>query len=154
MSDTIIVGMSGGVDSSVTAKILKDQGYNVECVFMKNWEGDPENCNAEEDYKDALSASGNKGVTRQYPFVPGIDAVGTVNESASNKFSEGDEVIVTGYDMGMNTPGGFGEYICVPESWVVNKPKNLSPLEVMSIGTAGLTAAASVLKITQSSSLD
>ena len=106
------------------------------------------------NYKDALSASGNKGVTRQYPFVPGIDAVGTVNESASNKFSEGDEVIVTGYDMGMNTPGGFGEYICVPESWVVNKPKNLSPLEVMSIGTAGLTAAASVLKITQSSSLD
>ena len=55
MSDTIIVGMSGGVDSSVTAKILKDQGYNVECVFMKNWEGDTENCNAEEDYKDALS---------------------------------------------------------------------------------------------------
>ena len=106
------------------------------------------------NYKDALSASGNKGVTRQYPFVPGIDAVGTVNESSSNKFSEGDEVIVTGYDMGMNTPGGFGEYICVPESWVVNKPKNLSPLEVMSIGTAGLTAAASVLKITQSSSLD
>ena len=55
MSDTVIIGMSGGVDSSVTAKILKDQGYNVECVFMKNWEGDDDNCNAEEDYKDALS---------------------------------------------------------------------------------------------------
>ena len=55
MSDTIIIGMSGGVDSSVAAKILKDKGYKIECVFMKNWEGDEENCNAEEDYKDALS---------------------------------------------------------------------------------------------------
>ena len=102
------------------------------------------------NYKDALSASGNKGVTRNYPFVPGIDAAGTITDANSSQFNEGDEVIVTGYDMGMNTPGGFGEFINVPADWVVKKPLNLSSLEVMSIGTAGLTAAASVLKINES----
>jgi len=98
-----------------------------------------------------LSASGNKGVTRNYPFVPGIDAAGKIADANSSHFKDGDEVIVTGYDMGMNTPGGFGEYINVPAKWVVKKPKNLSTLEAMSIGTAGLTAAASVLKIHESS---
>ena len=102
------------------------------------------------NYKDALSASGNKGVTRNYPFVPGIDAAGTITDANSSQFNEGDEVIVTGYDMGMNTPGGFGEFINVPVDWVVKKPSNLSSLEAMSIGTAGLTAAASVLKINES----
>ena len=102
------------------------------------------------NYKDALSASGNKGVTRNYPFVPGIDAAGTITDANSSQFNEGDEVIVTGYDMGMNTPGGFGEFINVPIGWVVKKPSNLSSLEAMSIGTAGLTAAASVLKINES----
>ena len=103
------------------------------------------------NYKDALSASGNKGVTRNYPFVPGIDAAGKIADANSSHFIDGDEVIVTGYDMGMNTPGGFGEFINVPAEWVVKKPKNLSALEAMSIGTAGLTAAASVLKIHESS---
>ncbi|RCL37048.1 MAG: oxidoreductase [SAR86 cluster bacterium] len=102
------------------------------------------------NYKDALSASGNKGVTRNYPFVPGIDAAGTITDANSSQFSEGDEVIVTGYDMGMNTPGGFGEFINVPATWVVKKPNNLTHLESMSIGTAGLTAAASVFKIHES----
>tara|TARA_B100000700_G_scaffold326931_1_gene439960 strand:+ start:579 stop:1562 length:984 start_codon:yes stop_codon:yes gene_type:complete len=103
------------------------------------------------NYKDALSASGNKGVTRNYPFVPGIDAAGKITDANSSQFTDGEEVIVTGYDMGMNTPGGFGEYINVPAQWVVKKPENLSSLEAMSIGTAGLTAAASVLKIYESS---
>ncbi len=103
------------------------------------------------NYKDALSASGNKGVTRNYPFVPGIDAAGTITDANSSSFNEGDEVIVTGYDLGMNTPGGFGEYINVPAGWVVKKPSALTSLEAMSIGTAGLTAAASALKIYESS---
>ena len=103
------------------------------------------------NYKDALSASGNKGVTRNYPFVPGIDAAGTITDANSSTFKEGDEVIVTGYDMGMNTPGGFGEYINVPAGWVVKKPSTLTSVEAMSLGTAGLTAAASVLKIYESS---
>ena len=103
------------------------------------------------NYKDALSASGNKGVTKNYPFVPGIDAAGIITDGNSSKFKEGDEVIVTGYDMGMNTPGGFGEYINVPAAWVVKKPSKLSSLDAMSIGTAGTTAAACVLKIQEAS---
>ena len=74
------------------------------------------------NYKDALSASGNKGVTRKYPHTPGIDAAGIIEETSSKKLKKGDEVIVTGYDMGMNTSGGFGEFIKVPEEWVI---KNL-----------------------------
>jgi acrylyl-CoA reductase (NADPH) len=96
------------------------------------------------NYKDALSASGNKGVTKSYPFTPGIDAVGKIRQSKDNNLKEGDEVIVTGYDLGMNTNGGFGEIIHVPSDWVVPLPDNLSMEEAISFGTAGITAAASV----------
>jgi acrylyl-CoA reductase (NADPH) len=96
------------------------------------------------NYKDALSATGNKGVTRRYPHTPGIDAAGIVEESNSDLFSIGDEVIVTGYDLGMNTPGGFGGYINVPADWVVPKPVGLTLEESMILGTAGITAALSL----------
>ena len=102
------------------------------------------------NYKDALSATGNKGVTRNYPHTPGIDAAGIVMESNANNFKIGDEVIVTGYDLGMNTPGGYGEYIRVPAEWVVKLPQNLSLKESMIYGTAGFTAALSVYKIINS----
>ncbi len=99
------------------------------------------------NYKDALSTSGNKGVTRIYPHTPGIDAAGIVAASSNKKFKEGDEVIVTGFDLGMNTSGGFGQYISVPAEWIVVKPKNLSLKESMIYGTAGFTAALSVYKM-------
>jgi acrylyl-CoA reductase (NADPH) len=99
------------------------------------------------NYKDALSASGNRGVTKNYPHTPGIDAAGVVEESISNDFRPGDEVIVTGYDLGMNTSGGFAQYIRVPADWVVKRPKNLTLRESMCYGTAGFTAALSVLKL-------
>lgn len=99
------------------------------------------------NYKDALSASGNKGVTRNYPHTPGIDAAGIIVETTGNKFKSGDEVIVTGYDMGMNTCGGFGEYIKVPQEWIVKKPENLSLSESMAFGTAGLTAGLCLRKL-------
>lgn len=83
------------------------------------------------NYKDALSAIGNRGVTRKYPHTPGIDAAGVVVESLSEKFKVGDQVIVTGYDLGMNTSGGFGQYIRVPVEWVVKLPKGLSMKESM-----------------------
>ena len=71
------------------------------------------------NYKDALSASGNRGVTRSYPHVPGIDAAGVVAESSSPEFNQGDRVIASGFDLGMNTPGGFGQFIRVPAGWVL-----------------------------------
>ena len=96
------------------------------------------------NYKDAMSASGLPGVTRNYPHTPGIDAAGKIAESRVLDFKEGDEVIVTGYDLGMNTSGGFGEYIRVPSSWAVHLPKGLTAKESMSLGTAGLTAGLSI----------
>jgi len=101
------------------------------------------------NYKDALSATGNKGVTKQYPHTPGIDAAGVVVESKVPGFFAGEEVIVTGFDLGMNTPGGFGEYISVPAGWAVKIPAKLSLKESMIYGTAGFTAGISVLKLTQ-----
>lgn len=96
------------------------------------------------NYKDALSSIGNKGVTRNYPHVPGIDAAGVVEKSADPHFNKGDKVLVTGYDLGMNTSGGLAEYIRVPASWPIHLPDGLSRKRSMMYGTAGLTAALSI----------
>lgn len=92
------------------------------------------------NYKDALSATGNPGVSKTYPHTPGIDAAGTVVESRDPRFAPGDEVIVTSYDLGMNTPGGLGEYVRVPADWALPLPRGLSLRDAMVLGTAGLTA--------------
>lgn len=100
------------------------------------------------NYKDALSSTGNKGVTRNYPHTPGIDAAGIVEESSVKDFKKGEEVIVTSYDLGMNTSGGFGQYIRVPANWVVKRPGGLTLKESMVYGTAGFTAGMSVNALT------
>ena len=99
------------------------------------------------NYKDALSASGNKGVTRTFPHTPGIDAAGELVEATSGPFSAGDKVLVTGYDLGMNTDGGFGEYIRVPANWCVAMPRGWNARTAMIYGTAGLTAGLCVKKL-------
>ncbi|MDH3359776.1 MAG: YhdH/YhfP family quinone oxidoreductase [Desulfobulbaceae bacterium] len=99
------------------------------------------------NYKDALSASGNRGVTRRYPHTPGIDAAGEVAASDSDRFSPGDKVLCCCYNLGMNKPGGFGQYIRVPEAWVMPCPEGLSLKEAMMYGTGGFTAALSVEKL-------
>jgi len=99
------------------------------------------------NYKDALSATGNPGVTRQFPHTPGIDAAGEVISCESSAFAVGDKVVVTGYDLGMETDGGWGEIIRIPSSWAVRLPAGLTELEGMILGTAGFTAALSVLKL-------
>lgn len=99
------------------------------------------------NYKDALSANGNRGVTKIYPHTPGIDAAGIVIESKNPNLTPGAEVIVTGYDLGMNTSGGYQEYIKVPSEWVTPLPKKMTLKESMIYGTAGLTAAISIYKL-------
>ena len=99
------------------------------------------------NYKDALSASGNRGVTRKYPHTPGIDAAGIVIQSGTDDFRQGDPVIVTGYDLGMNTPGGFGQVIRIPAAWAVPCPEGLTFKEAMAFGTAGFTAAIGIHKL-------
>jgi len=99
------------------------------------------------NYKDMLAVQKNGGVIRNYPMIPGIDLSGTVVSSTSEKFAAGEDVIVTGFDMGMTHTGGFSEYARVKADWVVKLPENLSLEEAMIFGTAGFTAALSVIAL-------
>ena len=106
------------------------------------------------NYKDALSATGNKGVTKKYPHTPGIDAVGTVEDTSHSSFKIGDQVIVSGYDMGQNTAGGFGEYIRVPREWVALMPEGLTKKESIILGTAGMTAGLSLRELQKKNGIE
>lgn len=96
------------------------------------------------NYKDALSSVGNPGVSKHFPHITGIDVAGTVFESTSPIFKVGERVLVTGYDMGMNSNGGHAQFVKIPASWVARIPDAISDREIMTFGTAGLTAALSV----------
>jgi len=99
------------------------------------------------NYKDALSATGHPGVTRLFPHTPGIDAAGEVVSCDSGAFAPGDQIIVTGYDLGMETDGGWGQYLRIPSAWAVRLPEGLTLREAMALGTAGFTAALAVLRL-------
>ena len=97
------------------------------------------------NYKDGLACTGQGGVVRHYPHIPGIDAAGVVVESQDDNFSTGDRVLITGYDLGVGSYGGYAEYVRVPASWVVKSPESLSNFDAMALGTAGFTAAMCLL---------
>lgn len=101
------------------------------------------------NYKDALSFRGHKGITKKYPHTPGIDVSGVVIESDDARFPIGTKVIVTGYDLGMNTSGGFQEYVRVPSDWVVKLPAGLNLKQAMIYGTAGFTSALAIHRLQQ-----
>ena len=103
------------------------------------------------NYKDALSANGHPGVTTKFPHVPGIDAAGTVVSSNVPQFHKDEFVLVTGFDLGMNTWGGFAGYIRVPADWVIPLPVGLTLRESMILGTAGFTAALCIHALEQNS---
>lgn len=99
------------------------------------------------NYKDALAAQGHPGVVRKLPHVPGIDVAGTVFASTDPRFQVGQEVVVTGYELGSGQWGGWAELVRVPADWIVPRPKGLSLFEMMILGTAGFTAAQCVQAI-------
>ena len=97
------------------------------------------------NYKDALAGTGRGKVVRRFPVIGGIDVSGTVISSTDSRFGEGAEVLVTGYDLGVSHDGGFAEYVRVPADWVVPLPDGLTLFEAMAVGTAGFTAALSIV---------
>ena len=99
------------------------------------------------NYKDSLATIANGSIVSTYPFVPGIDLAGTVVSSEDDRFREGDEVIATSYEIGVTHFGGYSEYACIPAQWIVPVPKGLTLKETMIIGTAGLTAALSIVRL-------
>lgn len=99
------------------------------------------------NYKDALATQAHLGVVRKLPHIPGIDCAGTVAESSSPNYRVGDEVLVTGYELGAGQWGGYSEFVRVPAEWVVPLPRALSVRDAMIYGTAGFTAAQCVAAI-------
>ena len=99
------------------------------------------------NYKDALAATGAGKIIRRFPCVGGIDLSGTVIESADPRFTAGDPVIATSFDIGVAHHGGYAEYARVPAAWVVPLPAGLDLFEAMALGTAGFTAALGVVRM-------
>ncbi len=99
------------------------------------------------NYKDGLAVSPNGRVARLSPLIPGIDLAGTVVESDDDNVKPGERVLAHGYDLGVSHHGGFAEYARVPADWIVALPTGLTTREAMIIGTAGFTAAASILAL-------
>jgi acrylyl-CoA reductase (NADPH) len=97
------------------------------------------------NYKDALAGTGAGKIIRRFPLIGGIDVAGTVASSPDSRFREGEPVLVTGYDLGVGHDGGYAEFVRVPADWVVAIPAGLSPHDAMAIGTAGFTAALSLV---------
>ena len=99
------------------------------------------------NYKDALAATGAGKILRRFPLIGGIDVSGTVMSSTDERYHEGDEVLVTGYELGVSVDGGYSEYVRVPADWVVPLPDGLTTFDAMAIGTAGFTAALSIVQM-------
>jgi len=99
------------------------------------------------NYKDALAITGKAPVVRKFPMVPGIDLVGTVEHSESDKFSVGDQVLLNGFGVGETHCGGLAQKARLKSEWLIPLPKAFSPCQAMAIGTAGYTAMLCVIAL-------
>lgn len=99
------------------------------------------------NYKDGLATAPNGRIIKSYPFVPGIDLAGFVVSSDDQRYIEGDQVVVTGYGVGVSHYGGYSQYARIPSEWIVPLPQALTMKEAMILGTAGFTAALSIQRL-------
>jgi len=99
------------------------------------------------NYKDALAITGKGPVVRKFPMVPGIDLVGTVEQSDSVKFNVGDAVLLNGFGVGETHCGGLAQKARLKSEWLIPLPKSFSPRQAMAIGTAGYTAMLCVIAL-------
>jgi acrylyl-CoA reductase (NADPH) len=133
-----IVNQDGKIHGSVVDAALDE--LSAGDVLIQAWYSSV-------NYKDALAATGAGKILRRFPLIGGIDVAGVVVSSADSRFREGDEVLVTGYDLGVAQDGGYAGYVRVPADWVVVLPRGLTLFEAMALGTAGFTAGLSVLRL-------
>ncbi|MDC3211125.1 oxidoreductase [Pseudoalteromonas distincta] len=99
------------------------------------------------NYKDGLAITGRGPVVRSFPMVPGIDLVGTVTNSTSDEFKNGDNVILNGFGVGEKHWGGLAQKAALNSDWLIPLPADISPKQAMQIGTAGYTAMLSVIAL-------
>ena len=99
------------------------------------------------NYKDALAITGKSPVVRQFPMVPGIDLVGTIESCTSDRFKPGDSVLLNGFGVGEGHWGGLAEKARLNSDWLIPVPQGLTPFQTMAIGTAGYTAMLCVIAL-------
>lgn len=99
------------------------------------------------NYKDALAITGKGPVVRKFPMIPGIDLVGRVEHSDSDKFSTGDTVLLNGFGVGETHCGGLAEKARLKSEWLIPLPDAFTPRQAMAIGTAGYTAMLCVIAL-------
>ncbi|MDD9864187.1 MAG: oxidoreductase [Gammaproteobacteria bacterium] len=104
-------------------------------------------CWSSVNYKDALAATGANRIIREFPRVGGIDVAGRVELSSAAEFRPGDQVLATGYDMGVAHDGGYAHFVRLPASWVIPLPDGMSMRQAMALGTAGFTVALCVQRL-------
>lgn len=142
--------MSNPIKAIVINK--EDNNYSASLSTIENSDLPNENVSIDVlystlNYKDGLAITGKGPVVRSFPMVPGIDLVGTVTNSTSDEFKNGDNVILNGFGVGEKHWGGLAQKAALNSDWLIPLPAAISPKQAMQIGTAGYTAMLSVIAL-------
>ncbi|MBH0036690.1 oxidoreductase [Pseudoalteromonas sp. NZS71_1] len=142
--------MSNPIKAIVINK--EDNNYSASLSTIENSDLPNENVSIDVlystlNYKDGLAITGKGPVVRSFPMVPGIDLVGTVTNSTSDEFKNGDNVILNGFGVGEKHWGGLAQKAALNSDWLIPLPTGISPKQAMQIGTAGYTAILSVIAL-------
>src|SRR5699024_6362318 len=142
-----VIEMNQSFKSVVVDKYEDEVNYGIQDIKVDDHSGGEvliKVAYSSVNYTDMLAVQAKRGIIRKYLMIPEFDLRGTVVESSNSQFKEGEEVLVTGFDTGVNHTGGFAEYAQIPAEWIVPLPENLTLNDAMVFGTAGFTAALSV----------